>query len=106
MEVGGGSIAMKSQHAGAGTFVLIDFEEGGDRIGRDGRRRLVCNIEGGGKIVIWGSERAHGNIDAVLRAGLPCKIECDHHEPAPWAERYGHTHWVAEDSRLEVLGRA
>ena len=85
------------------TFRLVAFDEGGVR-GAPGRRRLVCNIEGGGKIAIWGREGARHNIDAVLNAGLPCTIECGWLPPTPnMAQRFGHTQWVPRDARLRIV---
>ncbi len=56
-------------------FYLISYDEGGVRETR-GAKRLVCNIEGGGKLAIWGDERNSANLDAVLAAGLPCVVRC------------------------------
>ena len=90
------------------TFRLIGFDEGGEKVGRDsGRRRLVCNIDGGGKIAIWGSKDSRCNIDSVLNAvknaGFPCDIQCEYRPPEPWAEEYCHTHWVPENGDLHIL---
>ena len=84
-------------------FYLVGYDEGDsqDTEGAKGVRRLVCNIEGGGKLAIWGRERNRANLDAVLAAGLPCVVRCATVEPQPWAaEKYGHTHWVPQDVRL------
>ncbi len=87
------------------TFRLIGFDEGGEKVGRDsGHHRLVCNIDGGGKIAIWGSKDSRRNIDSVLKAGLPCDIECEYRLPDdPWAKEYCHTHWVPENWDLHIL---
>lgn len=87
----------------ADTFRLVGYDEGGVR-GAPGRRRLVCNVEGGGKIAIWGREGTRDNIDAVLAAGLPCSIECEHRSPSPrMARKFGHTLWVPRDAHLRVV---
>ena len=88
----------------SGTFRLIGFDEGEDKIGPRGDHRLVCNVEGGGKIAIWGSKHSRSNIQSVLKADLPCDIECEYRLPEkPWEKKYGHTHWVPEYCRLQVL---
>ena len=85
-------------------FRLVEFDEGGEVSGK-GTKRLVCNIEGGGKLAIWGEERNRRNIDAVLAAGLPCVVRCASVEPKPWAKEHGHTHWVPQHVRLDVCGQ-
>jgi hypothetical protein len=90
------------------TFALTGFDEGGVQRSRDdpNNLRLVCLIEGGGKLVVWGSEGSHGNIDRVMRAGIPCDVECEVIPPEPWgAIRYGHTHWVPQSRKLRVLSK-
>ena len=59
-------------------FYLVGYDEGGSRQteGAAGTKRLVCNIEGGGKLAIWGREGNTVNIDAVLGAGRPCVVRC------------------------------
>lgn len=84
-------------------FYIVGFDEGGERAGASGAKRLVCNIDGDGKLAIWGSEQNRANIDAVLAAGLPCVVRCAWVEPKPWAKEHGHTHWVREQARLEVF---
>ncbi len=90
----------------SGTFHLVRFDEDGPK-GRPDKRRLVCVIESGGKLAIWGQEvpsRNMRNIDFVLKAGMPCKVECEYQEPEEWAkERFGHTHWVAQGFKLRVI---
>lgn len=88
------------------TFQIVYFDEGEEKIGPDDDHRLVCNIKGGGKIAIWGSEDNRYNIETVLNAvpPFPCTVECDTLPPEEWAAtRHGHTHWVPEDFSLRVL---
>jgi hypothetical protein len=86
-----------------GTFHIIAFDEGGVR-GTPDNRRLVCVLDSGGKLAIWGRDGASSNIDKVMRAGLPCIVECEYRGPGQvQAERFGHTHWVREDSDLRVI---
>lgn len=85
-------------------FYLVGLDEEDQREGAGGHKRLVCNIEGGGKLAIWGSERNTANIDTVLAVGLPCVVRCAGVEPKPWARiKFGHTHWVPEHVRLEAF---
>lgn len=87
----------------SGTFRLVAFDEGGV-MGTTQNRRLVCLIESGGKLAIWGKDSARRNIDAVLAAGLPCTVECSWREPNPiQAARFGHTQWVREDLDLKII---
>ena len=84
-------------------FKLIAFDEGEVR-GAPNRLRLVCNIEGGGKLAIWGKKGSRENINIVLNAGLPCEIVCKTQKPnLVQARKFGHTHWVSENSLLRVL---
>lgn len=86
-----------------GTFRLVAFDEGGVA-GPAENRRLVCVTDTGGKLAVWGTDRSRHNIDAILRAGLPCAVECEWRPPNPiQAERFGHTQWVREDCALSVL---
>jgi len=88
------------------TFHLVRYDEGGAK-GEPSNRRLVCVIESGGKLAIWGQEAPAGNmrnINAVLDAGIPCTIECECREPEKWAaQQFGHTHWVPQDCPLRVI---
>lgn len=85
-----------------GTFHLTGFDEGGVR-GSARHRRLVCLIASGGKLAIWGKDGARKNIDTVLRAGMPCVIECEYREPnQTHAAQYDHRYWVREDCTLVV----
>lgn len=83
-------------------FRLIDYDEGGPKTGKEGDIRLVCNTEEGDRVAIWGSDHERYNIDAVLKAGLPCTIVCDTIQPADWSTKYNHTHWVPEANRLLI----
>ena len=87
------------------TFYLVAFDEGGVKQNPENREklRLVCQIEGGGKLAIWGSPHARANIDTVLAAVVPCRVLCDYTDPAPWARVYGHTHWVPEAGQLSIV---
>lgn len=84
---------------------LVGYDEGGIS-GNDERMRLVCQIEGGGLIAIWGRTKPTNemrNINAVISAGLPCIIECDVRIPnRAHSEKFGHAHWVPEDAYLKV----
>ena len=67
-------------------------------------RRLVCLVEGGGKLVVWGREGQTEHIQAVTGSGFPCVVSCDWIEPPEWArEKYGHTQWVPERNYFRVL---
>ena len=46
----------------------------GSQEDRPSHRRLVCLIEGGGKLAIWGRDGNTKNIDAVRAAGFPCVV--------------------------------
>ena len=86
-----------------GTFHIIGFDEGGVR-GTPDNQRLVCVLDGGAKLAIWGSEESCENIVKVARAGLPCTIECEYREPGEvQARKFGHTHWVREDFELKIV---
>jgi hypothetical protein len=85
------------------TFRLIGFDEGGVR-GTPDSLRLVCLLEGSGKLAIWGKANNSKNIEKVVAVALPCSVECEYRPPATvQAERFGHTHWVREDFNLRVL---
>lgn len=86
-----------------GRFQIVGFDEDGVR-GEPQHRRLVCLVESDGKLAIWGKDGARTNIDAVLKAGVPCTVECQYRPPGEaQAERFGHRYWVREDCRLTVL---
>ena len=85
------------------TFKLIGLDEGGVQGSLDNPNlRLVCHIEGGGKLAIWGMVGSRENIDKVLNAGMPCEVECDCIPPAAWASRYGHRQWVPQGNKLHI----
>jgi hypothetical protein len=89
----------------SGTFHLVRFDEGGPK-GKPDNRRLVCVTQSGGKLAIWGQEvptREMRNIEAVLKAGMPCTVECEYREPGEFGVRFGHTHWVRQDFKLRVI---
>jgi len=85
-------------------FNLVGFEEGGvmQSQGSD-NLRLVCLIEGGGKLAVWGRTGERKNIDRVLGAGMPCQVECETIAPSAWAIQKGHSCWVPEGRILKVL---
>lgn len=85
-----------------GRFRLLGLDEGGVT-GNPDNLRLVCQIESGGKLAVWGRESNRRNIDAVLAAGLPCTVECQYREPNDWGIGFGHTHWVPENQTLRVV---
>ncbi len=81
---------------------MVSFDEGGPK-GKPERLQLVCEIEAGGKLAIWGQQTpalSMRNIEAVLQAGMPCTVECEYGEPEEWAYKFGHTYWVAQDYKL------
>jgi hypothetical protein len=95
----------KERGLARGSFHLVGLDEDGVK-GKSEKRRLVCVIESGGKLAIWGQElpsRNMRNIDSVLKTGMPLTVECEYREPEDWAKKYGHTHWVAQDFDLRVL---
>jgi len=86
-----------------GTFRIVAFDEGGVRGTRD-NRRLVCVLDNGDKLALWGREGKSENIDKVTQTGLPCTVECQYREPGEvQAREYGHTHWVREDFDLTIV---
>jgi len=86
-----------------GIFTVVDFDEGGVR-GTPENQRLVCVLDDGGKLAIWGNEEDSANIQAVSGRTPPFKIECEYRHPGePQARKYGHTHWVRQDCSLRVL---
>ncbi len=87
-------------------FRLTGLDEGGVRQSRENDNlRLVCLIEGGGKLAVWGRSNSRENIDRV-QSSVPCSVECECIEPETWALRYGHTKWVPQGSTLRVLSES
>lgn len=85
------------------TFTFVAYDEGEAKVGPDGDHRLVCVAESGAKVAIFGSDGNLDNINTVLNAGLPCVVRCRTRTPAAYASsRFGHTHWVSEDSALDA----
>ena len=85
------------------TFTFVAYDEGEMKMGPDGDHRLVCVTESGAKVAVFGSNGNLANINSVLAAGLPCVVRCKTRSPATYAsERFGHTHWVSEDSALNA----
>ena len=84
-------------------FRLIAFDESGGVQFTLEALRLVCLMDSGGKLAIWGSNENRRNIDLVLQNGVPCTVECEYIEPAAWAFVYGHTHWVPESRSLRIV---
>jgi hypothetical protein len=66
--------------------------------------RLVCLMDSGGKLAIWGSDENRRNIDLVLKKGMPCTVECEYIEPGEWGLVYGHSYWVPENRLLQIVG--
>ena len=62
--------------------------------------RLVCFIEGGGKLAIWGRHGETANVDTIRNwirlFGLPLALSGRWTTPQAWSERHGHTHWLEE----------
>ena len=87
-----------------GTFRLNCLDEPNGPKVTSKAKRLVCQIEGGGKLVIWGSQENSTNIDTVRSAGLPCTVRCQWRRPGDWGSgKFGHTHWVPESAELEIV---
>ena len=88
---------------GRAVFRLAGFDQGGVR-GPASNLRLVCFIDGGGKLAVWGRQGASGNIDRVLSSGPRCSVDCEFREPsASHRKEYGHTHWVHETFALSIV---
>ena len=85
-------------------FRFLAYDEGGMTIGPTGAHRLVCVTDTGAKVVIFGRESELDNINAIVQKGLPCIVRCETHPTSQTANRmFGHTHWVWENSKLEVV---
>jgi hypothetical protein len=70
--------------------------------------RLVCKIDGGGKLAVWGRDGNTANVAQVRQwiddHGFPLTISCVWTEPEEWAsKKYGHTHWLAEGDVIKRL---
>ena len=103
VDAGVSSVNAEKSAKPSGTFRVVAYDEGGVR-GATDRQRLVCNIEGGGKVVFWGRDGSRQNVDAVLKAGIPCTVECEYSSPKQFmAERFGHTHWVSQEDLVRIL---
>ena len=87
-----------------GQFRLIVFDELGGVQRTTESLRLICQLDSGGKLAIWGSDENRQNIDLVLKKGMPCTVECEYIEPAEWGLVYGHSHWVPEHFSLRIVG--
>jgi hypothetical protein len=71
---------------------------------RPGNRRLICHIDGGGKLAIMGTEADRGNIEAVNAVGFPCTVVALTSEPKEWQQRRrGYTHVVHANDLLRVI---
>jgi hypothetical protein len=85
-------------------FTLIGRDEEWSR-DRPGNRRLVCFVEGGGKLAVMGTEDERDNMKAVEAAGFPVTIACERSEPKEWQKRVrGYTHVVHARDLLRILG--
>jgi len=87
-------------------FRIVMYEEGGEvRSQESPNLRLVCITDSNEKLVVWGEEdKNRTNIDKVLRAGLPCQIDCEYCEPPDdFKNKFGHKYWVPQDAMLEVV---
>jgi hypothetical protein len=86
-----------------GKFQITGFDEGGVK-GTPENLRLVCLTDSDGKLAVWGAKASRRNIDKILRADLPCQVECEWRAPNPTqARKFGHRFWVREDCELNVL---
>lgn len=81
-------------------FRLTGLDEDGVR-GESHKLRLVCLIEGDGKLAFFGRVENRSNIDLVLSQGFPCEVACECNVPNEIHRRkYGHTWWVCEQASL------
>ena len=84
-------------------FTLIGRDEQWSR-DRPGNRRLVCFVEGGGKLAVMGTEDERENMAVVAAAGFPCVVACVRSEPKEWQKRVrGYTDVVHARDELRVL---
>jgi hypothetical protein len=69
--------------------------------------RLVCLTNDGGKLAAWGRNGNTSNFTKVKQwiaeFGFPLTVSCVWIEPEPWAKKYGHTHWLAENDVIKRL---
>lgn len=84
-------------------FKILGIDEGGVKQSQ-GNLRIVCRIDGGGKLAVWGIVDSPENIEKLRGATMPCEIECDCVAPQAWAVTHGHTHWVPPGYKLQVYG--
>ena len=92
-----------ASHKGMTTFRLLGRDEEWCR-DRPGNRRLVCFVEGGGKLAVMGTEDARENMAAVAAAGFPCVVACARSEPKEWQRRVrGYTDVVHARDALQVV---
>lgn len=86
------------------TFRLIGRDDEWSR-DRPGNRRLICQIEGGGRLAIMGTEDDLENMHKVAEAGFPCVVACVRSEPKEWQRRVrGYTDVVNARDALRVVG--
>lgn len=91
----------KTEEADSSSLRLTGVDPGSDR-DQPKHRRLVCLIDGGGKLAIWGKDSNTVNIDAVSAAGFPCVVSGTWRAPEAWALKLGHTHWLPETETIQV----
>jgi hypothetical protein len=85
------------------TFRLVSRDDEWSR-DRPGNRRLVCFVEGGGKLAVMGTEDERANMAAVEAAGFPCVVVCTRSEPKEWQKRVrGYTDVVHARDELRVV---
>jgi hypothetical protein len=86
-----------------GVFRLVRLDEGGVQ-GTAENLRLVCITDRDEKVAIWGKQGGRGNIDTVLKAGIPCVVDAEWREPGDvQARKFRHRYWVREDCALCVV---
>ncbi len=93
-------------------FTITGFHQNGREISKQNPNnvRIVCETQEGVTIAIWGSVKVNtANIDLVenmARQGFPVKIDCDTNKKSPpndFQNRYGHSEWIGENNRLEIV---
>ena len=95
------------------TFTVIAFHQGGKQPSTVNPKnvRIVCDTKEKTVLAFWGTIGGNmTNVDLIENAartkGFPFKIDCDVNPtppPADFQNIYGHSKWVAENNRLEVL---